>query len=378
MSTWTIVFIVLVVLVLLFAALWYGIYFAFRGPDLSQYDLPPGDRGGVRATPSPENEVALVRLREMQSGVVSRSFHERIAQMRASLDGGVPGTRQTAEELGVTIREVDAGGVPAEWVLAEGADPGRRLLYLHGGAFAAGSPRSHRAITARFARRTRASVLVIDYRLLPEHPRIAGIEDCQRSYEWLLDHGPDGPRAADDIFVAGDSAGGNLTLMLIAWIRDQGLRQVNAAIAIGPAVDGTSSSPSMRDNVPTDAMIGHTVGRLTTLPPTLIYLFTLVSARMRPTDPRISPIFGDLSNLPPTLIQVSDAEILRDDGRRWVNKARSQGTDARLQWWPGMIHVWHAFADILPEAEEAFDRIEEFISEHSAARVDRISVGQPA
>ena len=283
--------------------------------------------------------------------------------------------KRGADELRVTIRDVDAGGVPAEWVLAEGADPARRLLYLHGGAFAAGSPRSHRAVTARLARRTGASVLVIDYRLLPENPRLAGIEDCQNSYRWLLDHGPEGPGPADETFVAGDSAGGNLTLMLIAWIRDQGLPQVSAAVAIGPAVDGTASSPSMRDNVPTDAMIGHTVGRLTTLPPTLIFVFTLWAARMRPTDPRISPIFGDLSNLPPTLIQVSDAEMLRDDGRRWVNKARSQGTDARLQWWPEMIHVWHVFSDLLPEGEEAFDRIEEFIAEHSAVRHERLSMG---
>jgi acetyl esterase/lipase len=374
MSSWAIALIVLAVLVLFFVAAWYGIYFAFRPPDLSQYDLPHGERGGARATASPENQEALRRLRLMQSGVVSRRFHERIAQMRASLDRGVPGTRTQADELGVTIREVDVGGVPAEWVLADGHDPARRLLYLHGGAFAAGSRRSHRAITARMAQRTGASVLVIEYRLLPEHSRLDGIEDCQQSYRWMLENGPNGPGPAEETFVAGDSAGGNLTLMLIAWIRDQGLRQVNAAIAIGPAVDGTASSPSMRDNVPTDAMIGHTIGRMTTLPPTLIYLFTLWAARMRPTDPRISPVFGDLSNLPPTLIQVSDAEMLRDDGRRWVNKARSQGTDARLQWWPEMIHVWHGFADVLPEGEEAFDRIAEFVEEHSSVEERRALV----
>jgi ABC-type sugar transport system ATPase subunit len=129
----------------------------------------------------------------------------------------------------------DAGGVRAEWVLSPGADPARRTLYIHGGAFMMGSPRSHRTLTTRFSAMTGGAVLAIDYRLMPEHPRRAGIEDCRRAYRWLLANGPDGAAPAQAMFVAGDSAGGNLTLSLIAWARDTGLRAPDAAVALSPA-----------------------------------------------------------------------------------------------------------------------------------------------
>ena len=345
--------------------LWFAIGLLLRGPDLSQYDSPAGERGTSLDRVSRENEEARRLLRQMQKGVNSTSFRGRVAQMREVLDRGIPGAAMSADGLGVAIGDADAGGIPAEWVIAPNADASRRLLYLHGGAFAAGSPRSHRPITARLSKLAGVAVLAIDYRLMPENRRIAGILDCQSAYRWILDNGPEGPGAPGELFVAGDSAGGNLTLMLIAWIRDEGLRQVDAAVALSPPSDGTSSSPSMRNNVDTDLMLGPTFGKLANLPRTLILLFTVFAARMRPTNPLISPIFGDLSRLPPTLVQVSDSEMLADDGRRWVNKARGQGSDARLQTWPGMLHVWHAFADTLPEANEALEKIAAFVSEYA-------------
>lgn len=346
-------------------ALWFAVDLLLRGPDLSRYDLPPGERGTGLDHVSDESKEAVRLLWQMQKAVNARSFRERVRQMREVLDRGIPGLPMSAEELGVEVRDVDAGGIPAEWVLAPNADPSRRLLYIHGGAFAAGSRRSHRPLTARLSKLAGVAVLAFEYRLMPEHPRMAGILDCQTAYRWVLENGPDGPGAPTNVYVAGDSAGGNLTLMLVAWIRDQGLRQVDAAVALSPAADGTSSSPSMRDNIASDPMLGPTFGRLTKLPRTLILLFTLFLARTRPTNPLISPVFGDLSELPPTLVHVSESEMLRDDGRRWVNKARSQGSDARLQTWPGMLHVWHVFADMLPEANEALDQIAAFIAEHA-------------
>lgn len=345
--------------------LWFATGVLLRGPDTSSYDLPSGERGTILAEVSPQNREVRGLLGQAQKAVTSRSFRKRIAQMRVALDQGIPGMTMSAEELGVKTRDVDVNGIPAEWVMAPGADPSRRLLYLHGGAFVAGSRLSHRPITARLSKLTGVAVLVVEYRLLPENARIKGIIDCQDAYRWILENGPEGKAPPAELFVAGDSAGGNLTLMLIAWARDQGLRQADAAVALSPGSDSTCASPSMRDNVATDLMLGPTFGPLTKLPRTLLLILIAFAARMRPTNPLISPIFGDLSGLPPTLVHVSDSEILRDDARRWVNKARSQGSDARLEWWPEMLHVWHVFADMLPEADEAFDRVAAFISEHS-------------
>ena len=355
---------ILVSIVLGLLVLWFAIPILLGGPDLSRYDSPPAERGGAREYASSENQEALRLLRESQRGVTSRNFHARIGQMRKTLDQGFPGVAMTAEGLGVQIQDVDATGVPAEWVRAPGADASRRLLYVHGGAFVAGSPRSHRPITARLSKLAGVSVLVIDYRLLPEHPRIGGIEDCQTAYRWMLQNGPEGPGEPTEIFIAGDSAGGSLTLMLIAWIRDQSLRQADAAIALSPSTDATISGRSFRANAKSDAMLGPTFGPIARLPKTVILLLAVVASRMRPTNPLISPVFGDLSGLPPTLIHVSDAEMLYDDGRRWANKARSQGSDARVEYWPGMLHVWQVFVDLLPEANEALEKIALFIREH--------------
>ena len=163
------------------------------------------------------------------------------------------------DDSSVRIIPADAGGVPAEWVLAPNADPQRRLLYIHGGAWTMGSPTSHRRLTAKFSEVANAAVLAIDYRLMPEHPRLAGIEDCRTAWRWMLDHGPDGAAPASAMFVAGDSAGGNLTLSLIAWVRDQGLRAPNAAVALSPATDATLGSPSLKGNLDTDPDAGAAV-----------------------------------------------------------------------------------------------------------------------
>ena len=353
-------------IIVIIAALWIGAYLLLKGPDLSRFDEPRGTRGASQNMPSPESEQAIHLLKSMQEQIDVASLRERVPAMRRVFDQGIPGSTPEPEALGVKVVAVDAGGVPAEWVLAENADPARRLLYIHGGAFAAGSPRSHRAITSRLSRLAGVSVLAIDYRLMPENPRLASILDSQTAYRWILENGPDGACAPKHLFVAGDSAGGNLTLMLIAWIRDQGLRQVDGAIALSPATDSTLSAPSARNNIATDPMLGPMFGKLVRLPKTLILLIILFAGRMRPTNPLISPVFGDLSRLPPTLVHVSEIEMLLDDGRRWVNKARSEGSDARLETWPGMMHVWQIFAHMLPEANEALERIAAFIDEKSA------------
>ncbi len=256
--------------------------------------------------------------------------------------------------------------LPCEWVLAPGFDGSRRTLYIHGGAFAMGSPRSHRTITTRFAEMTGGAVLAVDYRLMPEHKRRAGIEDCRTAYRWMLEQGPTGPASADAVFVAGDSAGGNLTLSLVAWARDNGLRAPDAAVALSPLTDATFASPSFKTHVHSDALLGPLFGAMARVPRYLMLWIGLFQARINPRNPMVSPVYGDLAGLPPILVHVGEQEMLRDDARRYVNRAQAAGSPVRLQTWDHVMHVWHIFNPELTEARQALDQIGHFLTSNSA------------
>lgn len=163
--------------------------------------------------------------------------------------------------------------------------------------------------------------------------------------------------------VAGDSAGGNLTLAVIAWARDEGLRAADAAVAFSPATDNTLTSPSLVANAPSDPMLGPAFGKLLRVPRFLLWWGSCFTNRISPTHPSVSPLRGDLSQLPPVLVQVSEAEMLYDDARRYVRKAQLAGSPVQLQSWPHMVHVWQIFNPELPEANEAFDCIEAFLAQ---------------
>lgn len=351
----------LVLLALVLFGIWAVARFYLQGEDLSRYDrrdgLPVGSDAHGQREPSAEHHEMIQTLRELQSAGSNAKGKDRLLKMRAAMDA----MGEDADLTGVTVTPVDAGGVPAEWVVADGAASDRRLLYLHGGAFSLGSPRSHRAITSRYARMTGFSVLAIDYRLVPENRRIDCLTDCQSAYRWILENGPAGPEAVDVLYVSGDSAGGNLTLAVIAWARDAGLKAANGAIALSPATDSTFTSPSMISNVPTDHMLGPMLGKLTKAPRVLLLWVSWLTNRVHPCDPRVSPVRGDLSGLPPTLVHASEAEMLLDDARRYVNKANEAGSEATLESWHHMLHVWHIFDERLPEASEAFTHIGRFI-----------------
>ena len=153
-----------------------------------------------------------------------------------------------------------------------------------------------------------------------------------------------------------------LTLSLLAWIRDQGLRAPDAAVALSPATDSTGASPSLKSNLLTDPMLGPLFAPLAKVPHTPMLWFGWMQNRINPRDPVISPVYGDLSRLPPLLVQVSETEMLRDDGRRYVNRARAAGSPARLQTWDGMIHVWQIFNPELLEARAALEEIRKFVT----------------
>lgn len=362
----------LIILLLAALAWWLVARLLLDGEDLSRFDLPAAEP--VNDAPSQENDRVLAEVRGFAESASSARGRKRLETLREAMDG----MGDKADLSGLNVSSVTVAGRPAEWVVAPSDTDGRRLLYIHGGAFTMGSPRSHRVITTEIARRTGVAVLAVDYRLMPEHPRKAGIEDCRAAYRWLLENGPNGPGPARSVFVAGDSAGGNLTLSLIAWLRDQATRQgppwrqVDGAIALSPLTDATLASPSIRHNIDEDPMLGPMARMISRLPRPLMLWMTCLQNRMRPVDPLISPLRGDLSDLPPLLVQASEAEILIDDARRYVNKARAAGSPAELETWHGMVHVWQAFGPGLPESEQAFERVAAFIRrvEESRGRAD--------
>lgn len=339
-----------------------------RGPDMRRWDAVSGEDREVRFAGSdsagPEQRAVRDALAGLLRDIFGVPMSQRLARTRSAMDAMMQGRTFGATQFVA----VDADGVRAEWVLAAGADSARRTLYIHGGAYTAGSPLSHRSITARFSQLTGGAVLAIDYRLMPEHPRRAGIADCRTAWRWLAAHGPHGAGEADTLFVAGDSAGGNLTLTLIAWLRDERLRGPDAAVALSPQTDATLGSPSLKANIATDPMLGPIFRHLARIPRPVMLWGTWLQNRMRPCAAELSPLMGDLSGLPPLLIQASRDEMLIDDARRYVAKAVAAGSPVRLQTWPDMVHVWQIFDPALPQARQAFDEIGKFIDAVAPSR----------
>jgi epsilon-lactone hydrolase len=243
---------------------------------------------------------------------------------------------------------VDAGGVPAFRIATPASHPDRHVLFLHGGGFVSGSSALYRHVTWRFAAAARARLLSVDYRLAPEHPFPAALDDAVNAYRWLLSDGAE----ARHVAVMGDSAGGNLAFAMLLKAHDEGLPLPAAAVALSPWVDLALESPSMARNAAADPMLNAA-----NTP-------KLVKSYLNGADPRApyaSPLYGDLSGLPPTLIQVGSDEILHDDAVRMAEKLRASGCQVELEIWPRMPHVWHLFATILPEARQAIARVGAFL-----------------
>ena len=247
--------------------------------------------------------------------------------------------------------QVDAGGVSAEWVSWQGRDSGRVIFYLHGGGYVICSPRTHRDLLWRLARACGARVLVPDYRLAPENPHPAAVEDAVKAYRWLLKSGVKPARVA----VMGDSAGGGLALVLLQQLRDKKIPLPACAVCLSPWTDLTASGESMEKNRRKDPLLS----------PEAIRIFARHYAPEGDLgQPSISPLFGDFRKLPPLLIQASSSEILMDDARRAAEKAKSAGVDAEITLWPGMIHVFQALASYLKDSRRAIRDIAAFVEKH--------------
>ncbi|PLW82694.1 alpha/beta hydrolase [Kineobactrum sediminis] len=326
-----------------------------RGENLSWLDEPP--LAAPQDTPSESHYAVVAKLGEFAGA--GRALRGK-AQLRAIRD--YMDSMSDGRDFSSSFQPVAEGQLRGEWVLAPGADCRRRLLYIHGGAWIAGSPKSHRAITDRLARLTGAAVFSLDYRLMPEYRRADGIEDCRNAWRWIVKNGPHGPEPLDYLMVAGDSAGGSLSLALLAWARDEGVRQADAAVVFSPSTDITMNAPSMRSNLATDPMLGPMFGKLAKIPSLVLLWLTWFNNRIRPSHPDVSPLRGELAGLPPVLVQASEQEMLLDDARRYVIKAQLAGSPVELQTWPHMVHVWQIFTPELPEAEEAYAGIAEFLA----------------
>lgn len=250
------------------------------------------------------------------------------------------------------MRPVDAGGVSAEWFSQKHSDPSRVVLYLHGGGYSTGSINSHRDFLARLCIASGMYVLAANYRLAPEHPFPAQLEDSRRVYQWLTRiHGV----APDRVVMAGESAGAGLTLATLVSLRDHGLPLPAAAALVSGWFDLSSRSASMQFTSPDDFVtpIGLKV---------MAKRYAPVSEH---DNPLVSPVHADLSGLPPLLIQAGAAETLLADSLRVAESARESGVDVSLEVWPDMIHAWHVFAPILEEGRRAITRIGEFAARHA-------------
>ncbi len=255
---------------------------------------------------------------------------------------------------GTTTVRVDADGVPADRIVVPSSEPDCYVLFLHGGGYRAGAPSNYRHFTWRIAAATRAAVLALDYRLAPEQPFPAALEDAVRAYRWLLAQhvSPTG------ILLMGDSAGGGLALAALLKIRDEGLPLPAACVATSPWTDLALTGASLRRYARKDPLLNADL-----LPSTAAdYL-----GGADPHLPYASPLFGEFTGLPPTLIQVGSDEILRDDAVRMHERLRLAGCRTELEIWPRMIHSWHLFVPMLPEAQRAIARIGAFAREHLAA-----------
>ena len=275
-----------------------------------------------------------------------RARHETLEQSRRrflAMEALIPHPPRGTETI-----TINAGGVSADRVITPASRPNRHVLYLHGGAYRLGAPSTYRHFTWRVASAAQAQVLVIDYRLAPENPFPAGLEDAVSCYCWLLAEGAD-PR---QIVVIGDSAGGGLALALLLKLRDNGVPLPAAAVVLSPWTDLALTGASFTLNAKLDAMVhAEDVPKFAT-----DYL-----AGADPRHPYASPLYGDPTGLPPTLIQVSSEEVLRDDAVRMAERMQRAHCQAELQIWPRMPHVWHLLAPILPEAREAIAEINKFV-----------------
>jgi acetyl esterase/lipase len=245
-----------------------------------------------------------------------------------------------------------AGGIPVEWLTVPDISHERVVFYLHGGGYTIGSLDTHRDLASRIGRAAKAWVFLIEYRLAPENPYPAALDDAVAAYRWLLAEGIE----PEKIVIAGDSAGGGLTVATLLALRDAGDSLPAAGVCLSPWVDLAVTGGSIADKAGVDPIVNLDA---------TMWMAKLYAGDADLHDPLVSPLYADLRGLPPLLIQVGTAEILLDDATRLAERAEAAGVDVVLDTWEDMIHVWQYFAALLPEGREAIERIGAYIIQHT-------------
>jgi acetyl esterase/lipase len=271
-----------------------------------------------------------------------------IATMRARTDASIQS--QAPAPADVRIESIHLGGVPTEQLSTQNTLPRTAILYLHGGGWSSGSPRTHRPITWRLAKLTGATVYALDFRLAPEHPYPAALNDCMQAYRALLEQG----LPASSLVVAGDSSGGNMALALALRLKAENQPQPAALVCLSPITDVTCSGASYKTNLDTDVLVSPN------LVPTMARHSYCPGVDL--TNPFISPLYGNVAGLPPTYFQVASDELLLDDSTRMAERMQTAGVTVVLDIWPDLWHEWPIFSDAIPEGEQALAKIATFIA----------------
>jgi epsilon-lactone hydrolase len=246
----------------------------------------------------------------------------------------------------VKVERLSVEGIPAEWVTAPNAKEERVFLYLHGGAYIMGSCNTHRFLASKLSRSTASRVLVPEYRLAPENPYPAAVEDALAAYRWLVNSGI----SPENIIIGGDSAGGGLTLSTLLSLKEAGERLPALAVLLSPWTDLAATGKSMETRKDADPWLKPESTRSTP---------ALYIRELDPRDPHVSPIYADLSDLPPMLVHVGNDEILLDDSVRLVDRATAAGVEISFKIWDDMWHVFQTFN--IPEGQQSVDEIGEFV-----------------
>lgn len=288
----------------------------------------------------------------------------RLKKETFDFDTSIPGFREMCEKgasrfgkipEGVTVKTHRIASINAEWLIPQGSNPTKVILYVHGGGYVSGSCNDHRGIVAKFAKSTGVTNLLFEYRLAPEHPFPAGLEDSVKVYQWLLASG----FKPENILIAGESAGGGLCLATLLALKERNIAQPVAAVSISPWTDLTCSSDSYR-----------TKNKVSLAPLNSWTVFSkYYIGDNQATNPLISPLFGDLKGLPPILIISGADDELFDDGEKFYLKAMSAGVDITFRAGTGMVHCYPLLAPMFAEATEAMDEIIDFVKTHLTAKL---------
>ena len=296
------------------------------------------------ASPQLQPILDLLKSRPVRDGLLiqeTRAGFEMLAQMFTVAPD-------------VTRKPADADGVPGEWITVPESTDRVTVLYLHGGGYSIGSVNTHADLVSRIARASGARAFSLNYRLAPENPFPAAVDDSTTAYRWLLKQGV----RPETIVIAGDSAGGGLTAATLLALKKSGDPLPGAAVLLSPWTDLDATGQSMKTRADKDPMI---------VVDPLKGMAKLYADKAELTDPLVSPLYGDYNGLPPILIQVGDCEVLLDDSTRYAERAKAAGVDVTLEVWDEMIHVFQIFAPTLPEGQQAIDKIGEWVKQHVSA-----------